>query len=99
MRNFKFLENNNVGIIDLNDFWETRTEAPVFDGENRFLTLYNRPDNNNNEYCFQFDDDEPQVFAVGNERLTMEISPNNTANITFETNGRIFRIFARERQV
>lgn len=52
----------------------------------------------NNEYCFQFDDDEPYVFGSGNDPLTFTI--NSTANdgITFQNNGRTFKIFTRERQ-
>ena len=85
-------------IEDVIEFTHTtHTPEPIFTFDNVYSIATNKFEQT--EFCFQFDDDEPQVFAVGNERLTMEISPNNTANITFETNGRIFRIFARERQV
>ena len=52
----------------------------------------------NNEYCFQFDDEEPFVFGQGYETLTLSIQPTTGGNISFEHNGRRFRIFARERQ-
>ena len=52
----------------------------------------------NNEYCFQFDDDEPFVFGSGSENLTLTISPTEGGNVSFNHNGRTFKIFARERQ-
>ena len=63
----------------------------------QILTL--RPQTINNvEYCFQFDDDEPRVFASGSERLTLNIEPRENGNIIFQNQGRRFKIFARERQ-
>jgi hypothetical protein len=56
------------------------------------------------EWVFQFDDDEPHVFAWTNEDMKNEepqvqltISNNEHSNITFtHPNGRVFKIFARE---
>lgn len=56
------------------------------------------------EWCFQFDDDEPHVFAWTNEdmenqepQVQFTISNNENSNITFtHPNGRVFKIFARE---
>lgn len=49
------------------------------------------------EYCFQFDDDEPQVFADGSNNLTITVTPTTGGYMTFTHGGRSFRIFARER--
>jgi hypothetical protein len=59
------------------------------------LTLRN-VENVNNEFCFQFDDEEPFVFARGNSSLTINISPTIDGNISFTHNNRRFKIFARE---
>jgi hypothetical protein len=56
------------------------------------------------EWCFQFDDNEPQVFAwtdedMGNDepQVQFTISNNANSNITFtHTDGKVFKIFARE---
>ena len=56
------------------------------------------------EWCFQFDGEEPQVFAwtdvdmVNEEpQVQFTISNNQNSNITFShKNGRVFKIFARE---
>ena len=56
------------------------------------------------EWCFQFDDGEPQVFAWTNADMQNEepevrftISNNEHSNITFtHKDGNVFKIFARE---
>ena len=69
-----------------------------------FLTLSNhltlRPNfrHADNEYCLQFDDDEPFVFARGNNELTITINPTADGNITFSHEGKRFKLFAREAQ-
>ena len=50
------------------------------------------------EFCFQFGDDEPVVFASGPNECHITISPTNDTNMTFNDNGRVFKLFARERQ-
>lgn len=51
------------------------------------------------EFCFQFDDDEPTVFGNGLNNLHIDISPTPNGNMTFlNNNGKTFKIFARERQ-
>jgi len=52
----------------------------------------------NVEFCFQFGDDEPVVFANGPNDCSILLSPTNNAEMTFNDNGRIFKLFARERQ-
>ena len=57
------------------------------------------------EWCFQFDGDEPQIFAWTGEDMTDEeptvtftISNNKDAYISFTSkqNGKRFKLFARE---
>ena len=58
----------------------------------------------NCEWCFQFDDDEPYVFAAVEKpeepseppKVTFTINNNSDSNITFTYNGRTFKLFARE---
>lgn len=56
------------------------------------------------EWCFQFDDDEPYVFASVEKKENSTESPSVTftlmnrsdSNITFSYNGRTFKMFARK---
>ena len=50
----------------------------------------------NVEFCYQFDDEEPVRFATGPEDLQLRISPSPNGNISFNDNGRTFKLFARE---
>jgi hypothetical protein len=52
----------------------------------------------NVEFCFQFGDDEPIVFATGPNECHITLSPTHDGNMTFNDNGRVFKLFARERQ-
>lgn len=52
----------------------------------------------NVEFCFQFGDDEPIVFASGPNECSIRLSPTNNTEMTFNDNGRVFKLFARERQ-
>ena len=52
----------------------------------------------NVEFCFQFGDDEPVVFASGPNECSIRLSPTNNTEMTFNDNGRVFKLFARERQ-
>jgi hypothetical protein len=62
------------------------------------LTLLGPRQHTNNEYCFQFDGEEPFVFGMGNDPLTLTIDSTTQGFIVFENNGRSFKLFARERQ-
>jgi hypothetical protein len=54
------------------------------------------------EWVFQFDDEEPVVFAWINDpnepgELNLNLKPNNRSDLQFtDRNGRSFKIFARE---
>jgi hypothetical protein len=52
----------------------------------------------NVEFCFQFGDDDPVVFAHGPNDCSIRLSPTTNAEMTFNDNGRVFKLFARERQ-
>lgn len=64
----------------------------------RLVFYQPRPLNINNvEFCFQFDDEEPTVFATGPNDLHIHITPTINGNIEFTNNNKKFKIFARER--
>ena len=55
------------------------------------------------EWCFQFDDDEPKVFAWTNEDMkdedptvTFTIGNTEGAYVSFTKDGKRFKLFARE---
>jgi hypothetical protein len=50
------------------------------------------------EFCFQFADEEPVVFASGPNECRIILNPQTNTNMTFNDNGRVFKLFARERQ-
>lgn len=50
----------------------------------------------NNEYCFQFDDEEPFVFMNSDDNLSLTITPTDGGTIEFNHHNRRFKIFARE---
>lgn len=61
------------------------------------LTLH-RFNPENVEFCFQFGDDEPVVFATGPNECTINLSPTSNANMVFNDNNKTFKLFAREIQ-
>jgi hypothetical protein len=53
------------------------------------------------EWCFQFFNNEPVVFAWSNEAeepspLTLQLEPNEGEGLNFQQSGMIFKIFPRE---
>ena len=52
----------------------------------------------NVEFCFQFGDDTPIVFATGPNECSIRLNPTNDASMIFNDNGKVFKLFARERQ-
>lgn len=52
------------------------------------------------EWCFQFFDNDPIVFAYSNEGeeaapLNLQINPTEGEGLTFKQNGMLFRVFPR----
>jgi hypothetical protein len=81
--NFKFFQGNNDMFLQL---------EPT-----QLLTLNRHRFNPENvEFCFQFGDDEPIVFATGPNECSIRLSPTSDANIAFNNNGKEFKLFARE---
>lgn len=82
--NFKFFNQNEIdGFFRLEP-----TQQLV-------LTRFN-PDNV--EFCFQFGDEEPVVFATGPNECHIRLNSTADGNMIFNDNGRVFKLFARERQ-
>jgi hypothetical protein len=52
----------------------------------------------NVEFCFQFGNNEPIVFATGPNECSIRLSPTSDASMMFTDNDREFKLFARERQ-
>jgi len=68
---------------------------------NETSTLYFTPrryEPENVDFCFQFGDEEPVVFASGPNDCSIRLSPTNNSEMTFNDSGRVFKLFARERQ-
>lgn len=80
--NFKFFSNQPADLIQL----RATPYTGVFGNEHT-----------NNEFCFQFDDEEPFVFSTTQGNLTFTVSPSVNGTMEFTHNGRRFKIFARER--
>lgn len=83
MREFKFFRGEDSSLLMTNDI-PRFTFYPT-----RFEDC---------EFCFQFNDDEPVVFATGTNECNITINPTQQGNITFNDNNNVFKIFARERQ-
>jgi hypothetical protein len=69
--------------------------------DNKAPTLYFQPhtfEPQNVEFCFQFGDEEPVVFATGPNECSIRLNPTNDTNMIFNDNGRVFKLFARERE-
>lgn len=86
--NFKLGRENEV-----NSFLFTNNNVGLF-------TINNAVTFNQAEWVFQFDEEEPTVFATQQDQPNLTITLNNTnnASIEFSNNNRRFKIFARERQ-
>ena len=81
--NFKFFQGKNNMFLEL---------EPT-----QLLTLTRQRFNPENvEFCFQFGDDEPVVFATGPNESSIHLNPTTDANIAFNNNGKEFKLFARE---
>ncbi len=96
---FKFFEERKTtAIINLNDYWETTTSFTLGDTSPGNV-LYIQPQRfQNTEFCFQFGDNEPVVFAnTSGNSCTIHIEPTSASNMIFnDGNGNVFKLFARE---
>jgi hypothetical protein len=52
----------------------------------------------NVEFCFQFGDEEPVVFATGPNECSIRLSPTSDTSMLFTDNDKEFKLFAREIQ-
>lgn len=82
---FKFLRGKVLELVDLSPL--QMASMRIYAGEHT-----------NNEYCFQFDDEEPFVFSTTEGNLTFTVTPTEGGSMEFNHNGRRFKIFARESQ-
>jgi hypothetical protein len=95
---FKFFNQENTAVINLNNYWETMTDSFNLTNNNGRIFYMNNQRIQDVEFCFQFDDESPVVFANGPNDCTIHISPTANSNMIFNDNGRVFKIFARQRQ-
>lgn len=84
--NFKFFSQNNIGY------------SLVLEPMQQLTLTRNQPIWENVEFCFQFDDGQPIVFGSGATDCNITLNRTPDGNITFNDNGRVFKLFARERQ-
>jgi hypothetical protein len=52
----------------------------------------------NVEFCFQFGNNEPIVFATGPNECSIRLSPTSDTSMLFTDNDKEFKLFAREIQ-
>jgi hypothetical protein len=81
--NFKFFQGNNDMFLQLEPTQLLSLNRHRFNPENV-------------EFCFQFGDEEPIVFATGPNECSIRLSPTIDTNITFNDNNKVFKLFARE---
>jgi hypothetical protein len=78
-------------------FFEGKNNLSLMLEPTQLLTLTRQRFNPENvEFCFQFGDEEPIVFATGPNECSIRLSPTSESNITFNDNDRVFKLFARE---
>ena len=77
-------------------FFSEKDENPLNFTNNQILFAPYRFNPNNVEFCFQFGDEEPVVFATGPNECTIRLSPTSESHMIFNDNGQVFKLFARE---
>ncbi|MEY4572152.1 MAG: hypothetical protein RLZ10_1378 [Bacteroidota bacterium] len=82
--NFKFFQKEENTFLRLEPIQQLTLTRPSFTPENV-------------DFCFQFGDNEPIVFATGPNICTINLSPQSNSNVIFNDNGNTFKLFARER--
>jgi hypothetical protein len=83
MKSFKFLSKEDSHLLDYNF--------------NQVILTQHRFNPENVEFCFQFDDEEPFVFATGPNECHITLNTTRDGTMSFRNNGRTFKLFARER--
>lgn len=64
----------------------------------QLLSIAPRQQFTNVEFCFQFGDEEPVVFANGSNECRITLDATTEGYMTFTDNHREFKLFAREAQ-
>ncbi len=82
--NFKFFQKEENTFLRLEPIQQLTLTRPSFTPENV-------------DFCFQFGDDEPIVFATGPNECSIRLSPTSNSQMTFNDNDKVFKLFARER--
>ena len=82
--NFKFFQKEENTFLHLEPIQQLTLTRPSFTPENV-------------DFCFQFGDDEPIVFATGPNECSIRLSPTSNSQMTFNDNDKVFKLFARER--
>jgi hypothetical protein len=82
---FKFFQGKTNLFLELEPTQILTLTRPTFTPENV-------------EFCFQFGNNEPVVFATGPNQCTIHLSPTNSCEVLFTDNDNVFKLFARERQ-
>lgn len=81
--NFKFFRDESDYVLRLEPMQQLTLTRPTFE---------------NVEFCFQFDDEEPVIFASGATDCNITLNRTPDGYMTFNDNGKVFKLFARERQ-
>lgn len=96
---FKFFNRKeSTAIINLSDYWEYQNNTMDIGGNNGRIFTLQQPTIQNCEFCFQFNDDEPVVFAhTRGNSCTIHLDATPNSNMIFnDGNGNVFKLFARE---
>jgi hypothetical protein len=83
--NFKFFQGKTKLFLELEPTQILTLTRPTFIPENV-------------EFCFQFGNNEPVVFATGPNECSIHLSPNSSTEMSFTDNNNVFKLFARQIQ-
>jgi len=81
--NFKFFRDESDYVLRLEPMQQLTLTRRTFE---------------NVEFCFQFDEEDPVVFASGSNQCNITLDNTDEGYMTFTDNGRSFKLFAREIQ-
>jgi hypothetical protein len=82
---FKFFQGKSNLFLELGPTQILTLTRPTFTPENV-------------EFCFQFGNNEPVVFATGPNECSIHLSPNSSTEMSFTDNNNVFKLFARQIQ-